>query len=251
MNTSIILATVLCLLCMILTEWVHDNLARHSSCHLRVRERWWHPDAPWPLVFLLRSAAAAQGQVQKSTETVLFWWQRIGHPAVTSIAVKLAWVSPRDCSSCAQVYLWLGAPACNLSTANYDREAVLSVFILQTARRPGTRFQGIFVTHPISKINTKSLQFVNLKWTHALAAPVSPLGPHLRRLLPSVRTPQLPASPVGANIWEGVTERKSSGLYGTSLFAIATVPDNVARIYRQTNRTCYRFSWPVWIEYPN
>lgn len=30
MNTSIILATVLCLLCTILTEWVHDNLAKQT-----------------------------------------------------------------------------------------------------------------------------------------------------------------------------------------------------------------------------
>lgn len=216
-----------------------------------MRERWWHPDAPWPLVFLLRSAAA-QVQVQKPTEAVLFWWQRARHPAVTSIPVKLVWgFSLRLFQMCTAVSLTRSTGVRSINRKLWQRSHPVSVYPAdsQEARHmfPG----NICNSYHFQNKHKELAELVNLKWAHVLAYPASPLGPHVRRMLLSVRTPPLPPSAVGTNIWEGVTERKSSGLYRTILFAIATVPDNVARISHQTNRICYRFSWPVWIEYPN
>lgn len=159
MNTSIILATVLCLLCTILTEGVHDNLAKQTFI-LPLRSEGNVVASRCPLTLGVSVNAQQQHTCRyRNLQRRCSSGDR-GQGILLSPVSLSSWfgVSPWDCSRCAPVSLWLGALACNLSTANYDREAILSVFILQTARRPGTRFQGIFVTHTISQINTKSLQ---------------------------------------------------------------------------------------------
>lgn len=197
MNTSIVLATVLCLLCMILTEWVHGNLAKQTFI-LPFTNEGKVVASRCPLTLgVSDTLSTAQVQVQKPREAVPFWWQKIGHPAVTSIAVKLVWdFSLRLLQMCTAVPLtkkqWCAIYQPQTMTEKSSCQCL-------SCRQPGGQhmFPGNICNSLHFQHKHKELaELVHLKWAHALAYSVSPLGPHVRKMLLSVRTPPLHSHPV-------------------------------------------------------
>lgn len=163
--------------------------------------------------------------------------------APVSLSRRLG-ASPWDHSECTQLSLGLHILAPKLFPA---------VCLTWRARRLGTGFQGLFVTH--TPFQTKHKQRVCLcksEVSTCTSLPYHLLSLHMKGLLPSLRmlssATTAPAQYELAlgNVWHGFG--KPAGLIRTISFAIAAISDTVARLSHflfVQNKMRYRFSCPV------
>lgn len=173
----------------------------------------------------------------------------------TRNTVTLFGAFPWDSSRCAHLSLWLALEP-DLSTESYEKKSPSCQY---SSYRKGARhvFSGnIYNSHYFQNKQRTCASILSEPITCRSTGPAREEGAAISKDPSSATTPTRYELAFGM-AWERV--RKSSGLYRTIFFAIATVPDNVTSVYHQTNSICYRFScspkilyfYDQWIEYSN